>query len=79
MPSVAPVNDAIHSGRPVISINVNGIACNCFVDMGSEVTLIRNEMEEKLKLKRGIQPSFRALRSASGHSFRTTEDVNLSF
>lgn len=73
------MSDAIRSGRPMIRIGVNGIICNCFVDTGSEITLICEKMKEKLNLKGGIQPSFRSLRSASGHSFRTTEDVNLSF
>lgn len=29
-PLLAPVSDAIHSGRPLIHVNVNGITCNCF-------------------------------------------------
>lgn len=49
------------------------------LDTSSEVTLVRDETKEKLNLKGGIQPSFRSLRSASGHSFRTTEHVNLAF
>lgn len=49
-----------------------------FIDTGSEITLIKECMKEKLKLH-SFRPSSRTLRGASGHSFRMLRSVNLFF
>jgi len=74
----APVTDKIKTGRPLMMIQINGVLCTCFIDTGSEVTLIKESMKEKLSL-RSFLPSSRTLRGASGHSFRTLQNVNLLF
>jgi len=75
---ISPINDHIKVGRPLISVKVNGIMCTCFIDTGSEITLMKNELKERMNLQ-SVRPSSRTLRGASGHSFRAVEVVALSF
>ncbi|XP_037779697.1 uncharacterized protein LOC119576182 [Penaeus monodon] len=75
---VTPINDRIKVGRPLVSLKVNGVMCTCFVDTGSEVTLMKQEMKAQMNIK-SVRPSSRTLRGASGHSFRAVESVSLSF
>lgn len=72
------VSDAVYSGRLLISLSVNGVACDCFIDSGSEVTLIKNSCKDKFKINK-VRPHFHSLQGASGQPFRTTEDADLLF
>lgn len=77
-PQTAPVTDEIRSSKPLIMLHINRVMCTCFLDTGSEITLIKEIMKEKLNLC-SFCLSSHTLRGASGHSLRMLQNVNLFF
>ncbi|XP_037773237.1 uncharacterized protein LOC119568907 [Penaeus monodon] len=49
---IRPISDEIKSGRPIIKLRVNGIIIDCFVDSGSEATIVKSEAMSLLRIKK---------------------------
>jgi len=68
----------IKRGRPLVRIHVNGMICTCFVDTGSEVTLIKESTLNKLNIL-SVTPVGRTFKGASGAIFSGLGEINVNF
>jgi len=75
---VTLISNEVPRGRPLIQVKINEVMLTCFIDTGSEITLLKDTVRRKVNLKSAV-PSFRAMRGATGHSFRSIEKANVFF
>lgn len=65
-------------GRPLVQMHVNGILCTCFLDTGSEVTIISESASRRLNIQ-SITPTGRTFKGASGAIFSGQGETSLHF
>lgn len=78
VPRVAMLEPQIKRGRPLIRLLVNGMICTCFVDTGSEVTILKESACRKLNVM-SLTPIERTFKGASGAIFSGQGEVNVHF
>lgn len=66
----------IKRGRPLVRLHVNGKICTCFVDTGSEVTILKESTCEKLNIS-SVTPIERTFKGASGVVFNGLGEVHV--
>jgi len=81
MKSVATMTALGPIGRPLVELNINGATALCFIDTGSEVTLIKPRALQLIDPEGHLhwKDSTRPLRGVSGLPFDTSFDVTLYF
>ena len=75
---VAQISDVVRTGRPLIKVNVNGVLLTGFVDTGSEMTIIKDEILPLLKIKKPLTAT-RHLRGVSGKALSVNTECNVRF
>ncbi|XP_063615437.1 uncharacterized protein LOC134788475 isoform X1 [Penaeus indicus] len=65
-------------GRPLLYMHVNGMLCTCFLDTGSEVTIISECVSKRLNIH-SITPTGRTFKGASGAIFSGQGETNVHF
>ncbi|ROT84536.1 hypothetical protein C7M84_022296 [Penaeus vannamei] len=79
--SVSTVNATGPSGRPLVALRANDQTVLCFLDTGSEATLIRPSILRRLDPQNNLRRirSSKLLRGVTGQPLATTSEVTLHF
>lgn len=69
------------SGRPLVALRVNGQTVLCFLDTGSEATLIKLDTLQRIDPRNNLQhiESAKLLRGVTGQPLTTTSEITLHF
>jgi len=80
-PVISVVNAAGPTGRPLVGLNVNGRTTICFIDTGSEATLIKSSAAILTDACRKLRSrsSSKILRGVTGQPLHVTSEWTLAF
>ncbi|XP_037777067.1 uncharacterized protein LOC119574050 [Penaeus monodon] len=80
-PQIAMLSSPKLSGRPLVGLNINGKTTLCFLDTGSEATLIKPSAIAMITSCQKLQhkPSNKILRGVTGQPLHVSAEVTLHF
>ncbi|XP_037787716.1 uncharacterized protein LOC119583317 [Penaeus monodon] len=80
-PQIAMLSSPRLSGRPLVGLNINGKTTLCFLDTGSEATLIKPSAIAMITSCQKLQhkPSNKILRGVTGQPLHVSAEVTLHF